>query len=143
MKKYKTIGVLGGMGPEATAEFYLRVVRIFQQEYGAKYDSDFPEIVILSLPVPDMVENPRDEQAVEGMLVDGGKRLEAVGADFVAIPCNTATYFWSAMQEAVSIPVLNILKETANEVNRQGLRKVGLLGTEATLSRNVYGKVLQ
>ena len=143
MKRYKTIGILGGMGPEATAELYLRIIRIFQQECQAKYDNDFPEIVILNLPLPDVVENPKEERVVERMLVAGVKKLETAGAEFVAIPCNTVTYFLSAMQEAVSIPILSILEETVKEVQKLGIGKVGIVGTEMTISKNIYGKVLE
>ena len=45
------IGILGGMGPEATSDLYLRIIRIFQREYSAMYDADFPEIIILNLPI--------------------------------------------------------------------------------------------
>ena len=143
MKRYKTIGILGGMGPEATAELYLRIIRIFQQECQAKYDNDFPEIVILNLPLHDVVENPKEERVVERMLVAGVKKLETAGAEFVAIPCNTVTYFLSAMQEAVSIPILIILEETVKEVQKLGIGKVGIVGTEMTISKNIYGKVLE
>jgi aspartate racemase len=140
--KYKTIGILGGMGPEATAELYLQIVRIFQKEYGAKYDDDFPEIVIINLPIPDVVENPTAEEEVRKMLVDGVKKLEAAGSDFIAIPCNTVMYYLKEMQDAVSIPILSILEETAKEVRKQEFSKIGVLGTEMTVSKNIYGDVL-
>lgn len=140
--KYKTIGILGGMGPEATAELYLKIIRIFQKEYDAKYDDDFPEIVILNLPIPDVVENPKEEKAVEKMLIDGVKKLEIAGAEFVAIPCNTVTYFLTEMQKAVSIPILSILEETAKEVQKLGMETIGVIGTEMTIRKNIYGKAL-
>lgn len=142
MKKYKKIGILGGMGPEATAEFYLRIVRIFQKEYGAKYDDDFPEMVIINLPIPDVVENSNNEEEVRTMLVSGAKKLEVAGAEFIAIPCNTVTYYLKDMQKSVSIPIVSILEETANEIRKQELLKVGILGTELTVSKNIYGDVL-
>ncbi len=138
----KTIGILGGMGPEATAELYLRIIRIFQEEYGAKYDDDFPEIVILNLPLPDVVENPAGEKEVEKILVEGVQKLETAGADFIVIPCNTVTYFLSAMQKAVAIPILSILEETAKEVQKEGIGKVGIIGTEMTIGRGIYAEVL-
>ena len=141
--KYKTIGILGGMGPEATAELYFRIIRIFQNEYWAKFDDDFPEMILLNLPIPDVVENLKEEKKVEKMLVNGVKKLENAGADFIAIPCNTVTFFLSAMQESVSIPILSILKETADEIERLGVKKVGVVGTEITINKNMYGQVLK
>ena len=142
MIKYKTIGILGGMGPEATAELYLRIIRFFQQKYGAIYDSDFPEIIIVSLPILDVVENSDEQSKVKEMLIGGVQKLEKVGADFVAIPCNTVTYYIKEMQDAVSIPIINVLQETANEVIRSGVKKIGLLGTETAIKSKIYADVL-
>jgi len=143
MTKYKKIGILGGMGPEATADFYLRIIRIFQKKYGAIYDSDFPEILIINLPIPDVVENPKEEDKVREMLINAVKKLEKSGADFIAIPCNTVTYYISEMKNEVSIPIINIIKETANEVSKSGIKKVGLLGTEMTIESNIYTNALK
>lgn len=143
MPKYKTIGILGGMGPEATAYLYLRIIQFFQKEYGAIYDCDFPEIIIVNLPIPDVVEHPNEENKVREMLVTAVKKLERFGADFIAIPCNTVTYYFSEMQNAVSIPIINIIKETTNEVLKSGIKKVGLLGTEMTIRSNIYSNVLK
>ncbi|MBI4152854.1 amino acid racemase [Candidatus Woesearchaeota archaeon] len=140
MKPYKTIGILGGMGPEATAELYLRIIRIFQKEYGAKYDDDFPEIIIVSVPIPDVVENPSEEKIVQEMLVSGVKKLERAGASFVVIPCNTVNFFFREIERAVSIPVLSILTEVANEIRKMEVKTVGLLGTEMTINKNIYNQ---
>ncbi len=143
MSKYKTIGILGGMGPEATADLYLRIIQLFQQKYGAIYDSDFPEIIIVNLPIPDVVENANEQNRVKQMLIDGVKKFEKAGADFVAIPCNTVTYYIKDMQNSVSIPIINILQETANAVRKDGIKQVGLLGTETTIKSKIYDNVLK
>ncbi len=140
---HKTIGILGGMGPEATAELYLRIIKSFQNERNAVKDSEFPEIILLSLPLPDVVESIEDEETARTMLIDGVKRLEESGAAFVAIPCNTVTYFMPDMKNAVSIPVLDILEETACVVRKSEHKKVGLLGTEQTIKSNIYKNALQ
>ena len=143
MSKYKTIGILGGMGPEATADLYLHIIQLFQQKYGAIYDSDFPEIIIVNLPIPDVVENANEQNIVKEMLIEGVKKLEKAGADFVAIPCNTVTYYIKEMQSAVSIPIINILQETTNAIIKSGIEKVGLLGTETTIKNRIYDDVLR
>jgi|SRR3989344_2056477 len=143
MSKYKTIGILGGMGPEATADLYLRIIQLFQQRYDAMYDSDFPEIIIVNLPIPDVVQNENEQNLVKEMLIEGVKKLEKAGADFVAIPCNTVTYYIKEMQSAVSIPIINILQETTNAIIKSGIEKVGLLGTETTIKNRIYDDVLR
>ena len=136
--RYKTIGILGGMGPEATAELYLQIVRIFQKEYGAKYDDDFPEIIIINLPIPDVVENPSTGEEVRKMLIEGVKKLEVAGADFIAIPCNTVTKYLSKLQNSVNVPIINIVEETCVKIKKLGLKNVGLLGTETTINCGLY-----
>lgn len=143
ISKYKVIGILGGMGPEATAALYLRIIRIFQERYGAVYDSDFPEMVIVNVPLPDVVEKANCNKEKIEMLVRASKKLENSGADFIAIPCNTVTKYVPEMEKAVSIPIISIIRETANAVLKLGLKKVALIGTEATIKSRIYCKLLK
>ncbi len=140
--KFKTIGIIGGMGPEASAELYLRIIQIFQEEFNAKFDADFPEIILVNLPIPDVVEELSEEKKVEEMLVDAAKRVETAGADFIVIPCNTVNYFLPKMQDAVSIPILSTLGETANQVLTSDAKTIGIIGTAMTIQKNIYGQWL-
>ncbi len=139
----KTIGILGGIGPEATAQLYLEIIRIFQQKYGAQYDADFPEMILLNLPLPDVVEGKGSPEEIKKFLQRGARKLEQAGADFIAIPCNTAMAFLADLQEAVSIPLVNIVEETAAFVRRKGLAKVGIVATEMTLRSGIYPLALE
>ncbi len=140
---YKIIGILGGMGPEATATLYWRIIKIFQERYGAKYDADFPKMFICNLPLPDVVETIDIGNTVRDCLVQAVKELASVGVDFIAIPCNTVSYFQEEIRRAVSIPVLSVPEEVAKFVTRKGFKKIGLLGTEMTIRTNIYGTALQ
>src|SRR3989338_9276220 len=140
--RYKKIGILGGMGPEATAQLYIEIIQIFQRRYGAKYDSDFPEIMILNLPLPDVVEEKGSPAKIIELLQEGVKKLEQAGADFIAIPCNTAITFLPQMSEAVSIPFVNIVEETATFVKKRGLTQVGIVATQMTLRSGIYSRTI-
>ncbi|MCH8067529.1 MAG: amino acid racemase [Nanoarchaeota archaeon] len=139
---YKSIGILGGMGPEATSELYMRIVR-FLQEKGAKYDADFPPIYVYSLPLPDVVENVESEDVVVSMLVGAVKKLENFGVSFIAIPCNSVFSYFEQMQNAVSVPIINIMDETAKKANEKRYKKVGLLGTKLTIKQKLFEKSLE
>ncbi len=139
----KTIGILGGMGPEATAQLYLEIIKIFQEEYGAKYDDDFPQIVILNLPLPDVVEEKGSMEAIVKTLQAGVKKLEQAGVDFIAIPCNTAMNFLPQMKEITSVPFLNVVVETADFIKEMRITTVGIIATEMTLRKNLYGSSLE
>jgi len=144
MKKYaRKLGILGGMGPEATASLYLNIIRRCQQERHAKYNSDFPSIFINSFPVPDgQMWHKFNKSEVERGLADSVKIVEKAGVDFIAVPCNSAHYFLPVMRTAVSIPILSIVEETVGVIKKRGLEKVLLLATEFTSNRQIYDKSL-
>ena len=132
----KSIGILGGMGPEATAELYLRIIRIFQVRYGAKYDSDFPEIIIINVPIPDVVEDVTQEQKVKEMLLESVRKLQTAGVDIIAVPCNTAMFFF----ENIDVPIVDIVQETLKVA--QVFECVGVIGTKTTLQKKLYGDAI-
>ena len=137
----KIIGILGGMGPEATADLYMRIIK----STPAKRDQDHPRVIIYSnSKVPDRT------QAILGSgpsplpeLIRAGKRLEEAGADFIIIPCNTAHYFIEQLQKELRIPILNMIRLSAEMVKKTypKLKKAGLLATDGTIKSNLYNKV--
>lgn len=133
----KTIGILGGMGPEATAKLYSRIIRKFQNN-GAKYDSDFPQIYINSIPLPDVVESVKSKEKIISMLVEEVKKLESFGADFIAIPCNSVFSYYNQMQDSLSIPIINIMEEASEEIKKKGYKKIGILGTKLTIKQRLF-----
>ncbi len=138
--KFKTIGILGGMGPEATASLYMKIIKIFQQQFNAKYDNDFPPFFIYSLPIPDVVEQQVDEEVLIKLLQEGAKLVEKSGADFIVVACNTVQKYLPKMRESVKVEIISIPEETIMEARRQGYQKVGLLATESTINSKIYEK---
>lgn len=134
-KSYKKIGILGGMGPQATADVYIKIIRIFQEKFNAKYDSDFPKIIINSIPLPDIVENKINERKIEKILVENSILLEKAGADFIIIPCNSVDKFVPLIRASVKIPILSIIEETVKTIKKDN---VGLLATDYTISNRLY-----
>lgn len=137
--KWKTIGVLGGMGPEASAEFYRRIIETCQQNYGAKYDSDFPPVFIYNVPLPEIVEKAASKKYVVSMLKAGIGKLGSAGCDFIVVPCNTVGYFTREIKS--DIPMLNPVMETYKEAKRRGINKVGVLSTTSTAKNRLYESV--
>ncbi|AEH24360.1 cysteate racemase [Pyrococcus yayanosii] len=136
----KTIGILGGMGPLATAELFRRIV----EKVPARRDQDHPKVIVISNPqIPDRTafilgygEDPRPA------LVETAKRLEACGADFIIMPCNTAHAFIEDIQRAVKIPVVSMVEETARKIAEMGVKRAGLLATTGTVVSRVYERAL-
>lgn len=137
--KYKTIGILGGMGPLASANMYSLVVELAQKEFGAVQDNDFPPLVIYSLPLDGFDETGiTDKDLVLSQLIDGAKKLQEAKCDFFVIACNTVHYFQDELRKNIKIPLLSIIDETINEVKKQNIKKIGLLTSETTASFEVY-----
>jgi aspartate racemase len=137
----RIIGILGGMGPEATADFYREIIRLTP----AKTDQDHIPVVIYADPrVPERTQAilHRGEDPVP-YLIRGAMALEKAGAGILAIPCNTAHYFLSRIGPNVSIPILNMIEETYQSIRaRTGdIRRVGLLATIGTIRSGVYSEV--
>jgi aspartate racemase len=136
----RVIGILGGMGPLATADLFRRIV----EKTPAKRDQDHPRIIIYNNPkIPDRTsfilgrgEDPRPE------LIASAKKLESWGADFIIMPCNTAHFFAETIQKAIGVPLVSMIEETAKIVKEMGLRKVGLLATDGTIKGLVYHRAL-
>ena len=128
----KTIGVIGGMGPESTAIFYQALIQNCQKEYGAKYDKDYPEIIIFNLPIPDVVAEFETPQKTTQALIECSNKLISIGADFLVMPCNTVHYFYPFVTKAISTPFICIFLATAKKIKADGVKKVGFLSTTTT-----------
>lgn len=136
--KEETIGILGGMGPEATADFFHKIIR----NTGATKDQDHLRVLIDSNPkIPD--RTPAMLGAGESplpMIIETAKNLEKAGADFIVIPCVSAHYFIQELRERISIPVISIIDEVAREITRShpGMGRVGLLATTGTIKARLF-----
>lgn len=136
----KVIGILGGMGPEATADFFQKIIR----STPAGQDQEHPRVIIYNNPkIPDRTDYlVHQKESPLPELLKSAKKLEEWGADFITIPCNTAHFFFYEIQDAVGIPVINMIEITANEVAVSGAENaVGLLATEGTAKAGVYAEV--
>ncbi len=140
----KTIGILGGMGPEASAYFYNLLIQLAHKKYGAVQDIDFPPVLIYNLPLAGFDETGiTDEALVERQLIAGVQKLEKGGSDFIIIACNTVHTFYDAMQASIKIPILSIVDETVRTAQDNGYARVGILSSESTNKLNLYKDKLE
>ena len=134
------LGILGGLGPMSTVCFY----EMLTARTRAASDRDHIDMVISSrATTPDRtayILGHSDRNPLPVML-DDARRLVAYGATLLAVPCNTAHFFYDALNAAVSVPILNIIEETVQTLARMKIKQVGLLATEGTVSSGAYHKV--
>ena len=135
--KRLTVGVLGGMGPQATVDFVQEIVR----RTPAAGDADHIRILVDCNPgVPDRQAARRgDDQPVRDALTEMALGLQAQGADFLVMPCNTAHAFIADARAAASIPFVSIIDVTV-EAARHGhpSGRIGVLATDACVDAELY-----
>ena len=132
-ERRKIVGVLGGMGPEATALLMMRVIQLTP----AEDDSDHvPLIIDNNTQVPSRLKALIDNDGTDPgpVLQQMAKQLELMGAQALAMPCNTAHYYARQIEEGVQIPLLNMLELSAQQVAEHRLKPkvVGVLGSPAS-----------
>ncbi|HLE07191.1 MAG TPA: amino acid racemase [archaeon] len=138
----QTIGILGGMGPAATADFYQRMISVCQKKYEAVQDSDFPPSIIFSIPIKEFDETGIvDDEKVISTIIRGIKTLERGGVDFIAIDCNSVHCFIEKFRRATKLPVVSIVEEVLKIAKSRGYKSVGLLGSQTTAMRGFYENV--
>lgn len=134
------VGIVGGMGPESTVDYYQSIVSKFQERIGSK--EDLPELFINSINMYKMfkfIVNERIEELIN-YLTDAVKNLENIGADFVVMSANTPHIVFEQVQQKVKVPMISIVKETYTRANELGLQKIGLLGTKFTMESDFFKK---
>ena len=131
----KVIGIVGGMGPRSTAPFIEKILDECQRQYGAKYDDEYPEMVIYSLPTPFYMDKPVDDEALRGSIIEGVKKLTGTFIDFLVIPCNIAHLYFDEISQVSEVPVFNMI-----EITRKHLvpGKTTLFATEMIARSRIY-----
>ena len=133
----KPVGILGGMGPEATILLMQKVLKAIP----ARDDADHVPLIVH--------QNPQVPSRIRALIASDGtdpgpalaqmvRDLEAAGALALAMPCNTAHHYASVIQAASDLPFLNMITQTADHLQMQGARRVGMLASPATRIAGVF-----
>lgn len=132
----RIVGVLGGKGPEATAE----LLRLIIRNTPAESEEEHLRIIIDNNP-----QIPKPSLGITGQgrdplpaLTETARNLERAGADFIVIPCNSAHYYIEDLRGALGIPVVSLIDETAAAVRAAGCRTAGLLATPGLTESGIY-----
>jgi aspartate racemase len=133
----KTIGLIGGMSWESSAEYYRIINQAVKERLGGHhsarlvmYSVDFEEI-------EELQHRDRWEELTQ-LMIEAARRVERGGADLLLICTNTMHKMAGEVEESISIPLLHIADATAEEIKKQGFDRVGLLGTRFTMEQDFY-----
>ena len=138
----KTLGVIGGLGPMATAYFMELVTKMTK----AGCDQEHLQMIVYSQPtIPDrtayiLKKNPNSPVPE---MVRLAKLLEQQKVDAIVIPCVTAHYFWKDVSEQVDTLVLNAIVGTAEHLKENGVTKVGIMATDGTIATGLLQQTLE
>lgn len=135
----KTLGLIGGTGPESTIEYYRLLIEAYREQQDGNYPSIIINSVNLKLLLALMNANKLDEFAQE--LAGAVERLAAAGADFAAFTANTPHIVFDEVQRRSRIPLVSIVEATSEKVQALDLKRVGLFGTGFTMHGKFYPEV--
>lgn len=142
MKTHKTLGVIGGLGPMATAYFMQLVVEMTE----AGRDQDHFPMIIYSMPqIPDRTKfllGQSQESPIEP-IVGCGKSLVKDGAELIAIPCITAHAMHEQIQAGIDVPVIHAIEECVTYLKERKISRVGLEATDGTIQTGVFQNKLE
>lgn len=132
----KQIGIIGGLGPESTVDYYKSIIEAFRTEGSLAA----PEIIIYSLNIEEVLALVAKQEwsSLIYLLVAKIKALHRAGADFAVITANTPHIVFDEVQAKSPIPLLSIVTATRDKTRELGLKKVGLLGTKFTMQTNFF-----
>jgi aspartate racemase len=136
----KTLGIIGGIGPESTIEYYRAIIAGYRER---RADGDYPSIIINSINLTRMIDliTANELAVVTDTLVAEVERLARAGADFGLLASNTPHIVFDEVQSRSSIPLLSIVQAACDTAKVLGLKKVGLFGTRFTMQAGFYPAV--
>ena len=136
------LGILGGMGPQATQDFYQRIL----DRTDASCDQEhLPTLIWSDTSMPDRTAAilGGDAEGCYRRLLDGARLLERGGCTALAIPCNTSHYFADRLQGELHIPLIHMIRETVSAIRAMGKTTVGILATDGTVRTGIYQQALE
>ena len=135
----KRIGIIGGIGPESTIDYYKLIIGAFHEK---QEDPGYPEIIIYSANLYSLMKivEVKDWAGLTEWLLEKVIALFKAGAEFAAIGSNTPHIVFDKVRSRSPIPMLSIIEETRKIAQKRGLKKLGLLGTRFTMESDFFKK---
>jgi aspartate racemase len=135
----KTLGLIGGTGPESTIDYY----RLLTAQYREKVDGHSPPVIINSVDLKKMIDwmGAGQLDKVTDYLCDEFEKLQRAGVDFAALTANTAHIVFDELQQRLTLPLISIVEAACERAQALGFKSVGLFGTRYTMQAPFYPKV--
>jgi len=142
MKNHKKIGIIGGVGPQATQFIYSKIIELSQTKYGAKNNDDYPQLVIESVPVPDFISDVSKIDLATEMLIESTRSLTQAGVTKICIGSNTVHILQEKLEKNTTVPFISMIELVAEKCAASKFKKVGLLGSPVLIKSGLYETAL-
>lgn len=143
INSYKKIGIIGGVGPQATTFIYQKIIELAQIKYLAANNDDFPNIIIESVPIPDFITDKSQIEKAKTMLIEATKVLTAAGVTKLCIGSNTVHILLEDLSKETGVEFVSMIALVGKLCQSRSLKKVGLLGTPVLIESGIYVKELE
>src|SRR5437016_12391880 len=136
----KTLGMIGGLGPESTLEYYRSIIALYRER---QRDGSYPEFIINSVDLKKGLDfmDANDLTGMADYLLQGFGKLARAGADFGLISANTPHIVFDEVASKSPIPLISIVEATCATAKARNLTRLALFGTRYTMQSNFYSKV--
>src|SRR3990172_11073259 len=136
----KTLGIIGGIGPESTIDYYRLIIASYRQQKG---DGSYPAIIINSVDLNKLVDliTANELDAITEYLVGEIDKLAKAGADFAVLASNTPHIVFDEIERRSTIPLISIVEAACQRGQALGMKRGGLLGTRFTMQGSFYPQV--
>lgn len=131
------VGVLGGIGPESTGEFYNKLISELQNRGLIKSNRDYPQIIVNSIPAPELIHETVSDEDLRAYR-QGIEELDAQGVDFIVMVCNTIHFFYERLQKGIKTPILDLREEVRDALLEEGIKSITVIGTPTTIKKGLY-----
>lgn len=133
----KTIGIIGGLGPESTVYYYKEIIAAFNAKY---VEMTYPEIIIYSASINELMKfvETKNWPRLSEWLLEKISSIHRAGAEFAVIASNTPHIVFDEIKSKSLIPLLSIVEETCNKAQEMNLKNIGLMGTKLTMEADFY-----
>lgn len=135
---HKTIGIIGGMGPQASSYLYDLLIKKAIRDFGVEKNEDFPDIILFSVSVPDFISNKENQKRALEILKQKVHDANKLNISCLSIACNTAHLLLPQLQSETTIPFISMIDVVVEQIRKDKILKVGLLGSPATMQSGLY-----
>lgn len=143
MKNKKVICVLGGIGPQASLYMCKLLIEMSVKFFGVRNNADFPEIILDSIPIPGFIANDAEKKIALKMLKQRVIQLTNCNVSYFGIACNTAHVLLDRLQSVSASPFVSMIDEVTRQIEKDNLRKIGLLAPPSTVKYGLYQEALK